>query len=72
MENTDNPEEKKTKYKEFGSKVTERNERDVDCRIFGVSRHITYVQVCNLANNNNTNIQNKKSLGNPSVIRARI
>jgi hypothetical protein len=46
---------KKKKDKEFGSKVTELNERDMDCRILGVSRHITDVLLCKSANNNNNN-----------------
>ena len=42
VEITDSPGKKKND-EEFESIVTERNERDVDCRILGVSRHITDV-----------------------------
>jgi len=39
---TDSAGEKKSD-EEFGSSVTECNERDVPCRILGVSNHITDV-----------------------------
>jgi len=39
---TDSPEKKKND-EEFGSSVTECNERDLACRILGVISHITDV-----------------------------
>ena len=42
VEITDSP-EKKNNDEEFGSSVAECNERDVACRILGVSSHITNV-----------------------------
>jgi hypothetical protein len=49
---------KKKNDKEFVSIVTGCNERDVDCRKLGVSRHITAVLSCKSANNNNNDNNN--------------